>query len=189
MTSSQNTLLGNYNPDFILGWYNDLSYRNFNLSFTWDWHQGGKYFSYTSLGVLAGGMSVETLPGRETGIIGKGVMDDGAGKYVPNTIKVDAATYYNGYYNASNNNAFMYDETYVKLREVRLGYTFRHLLGKGSGSSLNVSLIGRNLLEFTQNKDIDPETLALRGQQILPGTEFLSIPATRSMGISVGVNF
>ena len=123
-------------------------------------------------------------------LIGKGVkLDAASGKYVPNDVKVDAATYYNGLYNASNNEAFMYDETYVKLREVRVGYTFRHFLGKSSPAGLNVSLIGRNLLEFTQNKDVDPETLALRGQQILPGTEFLSIPSTRSMGISVGVNF
>ncbi|HVX49560.1 MAG TPA: SusC/RagA family TonB-linked outer membrane protein [Chitinophagaceae bacterium] len=189
ITTDQQHLLGNYNPDFILGWYNEFSYKNFNLDFTWDWHQGGKFYSYTELGILAGGMSVETLPGRETGIIGAGVMDDGTGKYVPNNVKVDAATYYNGYYNATNNQAFMYSETYLKLREVRLGYTFKHLLGKASGSSLNLSLVARNLLEFTQCKDVDPETLALRGQQILPGTEFLSIPATSSYGVSVNVNF
>ncbi len=187
-TSSQNTLLGNYNPDFILGWYNTMSYKNFDLSFTWDWHQGGKYYSYTELGVLAGGMSVQTLPGRETGIIGKGVMDDGTGNYVPNTVRVSAADYYNAYYNASNNEALMYDETYLKLREVRLGYTFKHPFGRKSHASMNVSLVGRNLLEFTQNKDVDPETLALRGQQILPGIEFLSVPSTRSYGLSLRVN-
>ncbi|OQP39402.1 hypothetical protein A4D02_17405 [Niastella koreensis] len=188
-TTTQNSLLGNYNPDFILGWFNNLSYKNFNMGFVWDWHQGGKFFSYTELGVLAGGMSVETLPGRETGLIGKGVMDDGSGKYVPNTVKVDAATYYNGYYNATNNEAFMYNASYLKLRELRLGYTFRNIFSKAPGSKLNVSFIARNVLEFTQNKDVDPETLALRGQQILPGTEFLSIPATKSYGLSVGLDF
>jgi TonB-linked SusC/RagA family outer membrane protein len=189
ITTSQSMLLGNYNPDFILGWYNELSWKNFSLDFTWDWHQGGKFYSYTELGVLNGGMSVETLPGRETGITGKGVMMDASGKYVPNNVKVSAATYYLGYYNANNNEVFMYDASYIKLREVRIGYTFHHLFGRLSGSDLNVSLIGRNLVEFTQNKDVDPETLALRGQQILPGVEFLSLPSTRSMGISVGVNF
>jgi len=188
-TTTQNSLLGNYNPNFILGWFNDLSYKNFNLGFTWDWHQGGKFFSYTELGVLAGGMSTKTLDGRETGIIGNGVMDDGTGKYVPNNVKVDAATYYNGYYNATNNEAFMYSASYLKLRELRLGYTFRNIFSKEPGSKLNVSFIARNVLEFTQNKDVDPETLALRGQQILPGTEFLSIPATKSFGLSVGLDF
>jgi TonB-linked SusC/RagA family outer membrane protein len=188
-TSTQDHLLGNYNPDFVLGMNNEFSFKNFNMSFLWDWHQGGKFYSYTSLGILAGGMSVETLPGRETGITGKGVMLDAGGKYVPNTVAVDAASYYNAYYNASNNEAFMYDASYLKLRELRLGYTFKNFLSKTSKTSLNLSLIGRNLLEFTKNKDVDPETLALRGQQILPGTEFLSTPSTKSMGISLGLNF
>lgn len=189
VTTDQNHLLGNYNPDFILGWSNQMTYRNFNLNFVWDWHQGGKFYSYTELGVLNGGMSVETLPGRETGIVGKGVMLDVSAKYVPNNVKVDAATYYLGYYNANNNEVFMYDASYLKLRELRLGYTFKHIFGPATSSSLNFSLIGRNLLEFTQNKDVDPETLSLRGQQILPGTEFLSLPSTRSMGFSLGLNF
>ena len=188
-TSTQNTLLGNYNPDFVLAWSNQLSYKNFNFSFLWDWHQGGKFYSYTSLGILAGGMSVETLPGRETGITGKGVMDDGTGKYVTNSTKVDAATYYNAYYNASNNEPFMYDASYLKLRELRIGYNFKNIFGAASNAKLNVSLVARNILEFTQNKDVDPETLALRGNQILPGTEFLSIPSTKSLGFSLGLNF
>jgi TonB-linked SusC/RagA family outer membrane protein len=189
-TSTQNSLLGNYNPDFVLAWTNQLSYKNFNLSFLWDWHQGGKFFSYTELGILAGGMSVETLPGRETGIIGKGVMmDDNTKQYIPNTVKVDAATYYNAYYNATNNEAFMYDASYLKLRELKLGYTFKNLFGAASNAKLNLSLVARNILEFTKNKDVDPETLALRGQQILPGTEFLSIPSTKSIGFSLGLNF
>ncbi len=185
-TTSQNSLLGNYNPDFVLGWDNNLSYKNFNLNFVWDWHKGGKFFSYTELGVLAGGMSVQTLPGRETGIVGKGVMMDANGNYVPNTVKVDAATYYNAYYNATDNAVFMYSASYLKLRELRLGYTFRNL--RGGKSNLNVSFVARNALEFTQNKDVDPETLALRGQQILPGTEFLSIPSQKSLGFSVDLN-
>ncbi|HEY0273680.1 MAG TPA: hypothetical protein VGC22_10885, partial [Chitinophaga sp.] len=188
-TSTQNTLLGNYNPDFVLAWSNDLSYKGFNLNFLWDLHKGGKFFSYTELGVLSGGMSPQTLAGRETGIVGKGTELDPTGKYVPNQTKVDAATYYNAYYNASNNEAFMYDATYLKLREFRLGYTFRHVFGNASRAKLNLSFVGRNFLEFTRNKDVDPETLALRGQQILPGTEFLSIPSAKSLGFSLGLNF
>ena len=188
ITSSQNMLLGNYNPDFVLGWYNQLQYKHINLDFVWDWHQGGKFYSYTELGVLNGGMSVETLPGRETGIVGKGVMMDNTGKYVPNNVKVDAATYYLGYYNANNNEVFMYNASYLKLRELRIAYHFSHIFGRNSHQELRLALVGRNLVEFTQNKDIDPETLTLRGQQILPGIEFLSLPSTRSFGISLGIS-
>ncbi|MCL6523248.1 MAG: SusC/RagA family TonB-linked outer membrane protein [Thermoflavifilum sp.] len=186
VTSTQDKLLGNYNPDFVLGWLNILQYRRFTFNFVWDWHQGGKFYSYTELGVLNGGMSVKTLPGRETGITGQGVMyDPTSGKYVPNNVHVDAATYYLGYYNANNNEVFMYNASYLKLRELRLSYTFPHIFGSKHGSSLDIALVGRNIIEFTQNKDVDPETLTLRGQQILPGIEFLSLPSTRSYGVSL----
>ena len=99
------------------------------------------------------------------------------------------AKYYNGYYNATNNEAFMYDASYLKLRELKLGYTFKNIFSGKNSADLNISLLARNVLEFTQNKDVDPETLALRGQQILPGTEFLSLPSTRSYGLSLGLNF
>ena len=42
-------LLGNYNPDFIVGWNNELSYKNWNASFLFDWRQGGVLVSRTLL--------------------------------------------------------------------------------------------------------------------------------------------
>lgn len=182
-------LLGNYNPDFTLGLYNTFQFRKFNVNMLWDWRQGGVFYSYTMLGLLNGGLSVETLPGRETGIIGKGVKEDGSGKYVPNDVKVSAANYYLGYYNPNNNEVFTYDASYVKLRELSIGYTLDHIFGKNSLAKLHLSLIGRNLLLFTKNKDVDPENLALRGDRILPGIEYNSYPSTKSMGFSVGLNF
>jgi len=180
-------LLGNYNPDFILGYSNTLSYKGVSLVMTWDWHKGGVIYSYTRLGLLNGGFSPETLPGRDTNsIVGDGVkLSDGT----TNNVAVPASTYYLGYYNANNNEVFTYSASYLKLRELRLGYTFNHVFGGESKSSLNVSLIGRNLLLFSAIKDIDPETLALRGDRILPGIEFNSIPSTRDAGFSLGLNF
>lgn len=189
VTTDQNKLLGNYNPNFMLGWTNQFAYKDFTLSTVVDWHQGGKFYSYTELGLLNGGMSVETLPNRDGTIVGKGVMKDATGNYVPNTVVVPAATYYLNYYSANNNEVFTYDASYLKLREVRIGYTFHHFFGKGTKAKLNCALIGRNLLLITQNKDVDPETLALRGNKILPGTEFLSIPSQRSYGVSFGLSF
>lgn len=184
-------LLGNYNPDFMLGWFNNLNYKKFNFDMTWDWRQGGKYYSYTELGVLQGGMSPLTLPGRAEGtIVGNGVVDNGNGTYSPNTTAVATYKYYTqGIYNPNNNEAFMYNATYLKLREVKLGYTFKHVFGKVSGAKLNASLVGRNLFLITQNKDVDPESLSLRGNKILPGIDFLSYPSTRSYGLNLNLTF
>lgn len=47
--SAENTRnkVGNYNPDFILGFQNQLSYKNFTLNFTVDWRKGGQFISQT----------------------------------------------------------------------------------------------------------------------------------------------
>lgn len=47
--SAENTRnkVGNYNPDFILGFQNQLSYKNWTLSFTVDWRKGGQFISQT----------------------------------------------------------------------------------------------------------------------------------------------
>ena len=42
--------LGNYNPDFILGVTNELSFKNFSLSFLFDWRQGGDLLSRIPMG-------------------------------------------------------------------------------------------------------------------------------------------
>jgi hypothetical protein len=41
------SLIGNYNPDFIMGLQSQLSFKNFTLSATFDWRSGGQYVSQT----------------------------------------------------------------------------------------------------------------------------------------------
>ena len=71
--------LGNYNPDFTLGWDNSFSYKNFSLSFLFDWRQGGELLSRTRLIAATAGNIVETLWGRdpEFGGAHPGIEDSG----------------------------------------------------------------------------------------------------------------
>lgn len=43
----ERSLVGNYNPDFIVGMQTSLSYKNFTLNMTFDWRKGGQYVSQT----------------------------------------------------------------------------------------------------------------------------------------------
>ncbi len=76
-----NTLrkLGNYNPDFTLGWANDLTFKGFSLSFLFDWRQGGELLSRTRLIGATAGNLVETLWGRDAEFGGAhpGIYDSG----------------------------------------------------------------------------------------------------------------
>ncbi|MEQ9567793.1 MAG: hypothetical protein RLN85_18630, partial [Pseudomonadales bacterium] len=182
--------LGNYNPDFMVGFQNSFSYKNFRFGFLFDWRQGGVYHSRTVAIGGTTGMLDFTVPGRESGIVAQGVIDNGSGSYTPNTTSVNASTYYSQVYNRGNEQSSMFDATYVKLREVKLGYTFpRKLLEKTPLKSASVALVGRNLALWTVNDHVDPETISLSGGSIVPGVEDMALPSTRSFFLNLKVEF
>jgi TonB-linked SusC/RagA family outer membrane protein len=185
--------LGNYNPDFILGWGNELTYKNLALNFLWDWRQGGVFLSRTfSLGSTSGILE-STLPGREGGIVGDGVVNIGTvsnPKYEPNTKSISAADYYGQYYNRANEATSIFDASYIKLRQVSLSYTLpKSVSAKLKANNMRVGVILNNVLLFTENPNVDPELNAVQGRKYVSGVEDMSLPSSRSYGINLNVNF
>jgi TonB-linked SusC/RagA family outer membrane protein len=176
------------------GWSNRLAYKNISLNFLVDFKFGAKLFSGTNLSLTSNGMHKNTLQGRETSgdgsIVGDGVMADDNGSYVKNTVSVTAQNYWQGIVSSNIGEEFIYDASFIKLREVSLGYTFpQGILGKQRlVKGLNVSLVARNLwtiLKYTDN--IDPESAYnnTNGQ----GLELNGYPATRNIGFNVNIKF
>lgn len=192
-----NTLqrLGNYNPDFIIGFNNQFSYKNWSLSFLVDWRQGGKLVSRTQALAGVGGQLKETEHRPEEGIIAKGVVNVGTDEnpvWEQNTTAVSAESYYRQYYDRNHEENNLYDATYVKLREFSIGYTFNFKSGKGlleNGSQFSLALIGRNLFAISDIPHFDPEQLAVQGQQFVSGVEDMSYATTRSFGLKLGFEF
>ncbi|MCG8330044.1 MAG: SusC/RagA family TonB-linked outer membrane protein [Chitinophagales bacterium] len=81
LIQQDNTLrkIGNFNPDFNLGWNNEISFKGFSLNFLFDWRQGGDLLSRTRLIAATSGNVVETLWGRdpEFGGAHDGISDSG----------------------------------------------------------------------------------------------------------------
>ena len=85
-------LLGNYNPDFMLGVFNNFSFKGLNLGILLDWRQGGKFVSKTQLVGGTTGTLQETAFRPEGGIVGQGVVNTGTVEdpvYVQNTTPVN----------------------------------------------------------------------------------------------------
>jgi TonB-linked SusC/RagA family outer membrane protein len=187
--------LGNYNPDFMLGWNNQFSYGNWNLSFLFDWRQGGEIVSRTRALGNVGGQLAETSFRPEGGIIAQGVVNTGTAEnpnYVPNTTAVTAESYYRQYYDRNHEENNIYDASYLKLRQFSVGYTFKlndGFIGLKEGVDVNLSLVGRNLFAITENPHFDPEQLAVQGQSFVSGVEDMSYATTRSIGFKAGFNF
>ncbi|WP_027065452.1 SusC/RagA family TonB-linked outer membrane protein [Maribacter sp. Hel_I_7] len=184
--------LGNYNPDFMLGFNNQFNYKNWNMGFLFDWRQGGIIVSRTRALGNVGGQLAETAFRPEEGIVPEGVVNIGTQEnpvYTPNTVAVSAESYYRQFYDRNHEENNTYDASFLKLRQVSIGYTFENLSVFNQNATLNLSLIGKNLFAITENPHFDPEQLAVQGQGFISGVEDMSYATTRSIGFKAGFNF
>lgn len=182
--------LGNFNPDFMVGFQNNFSFKGLNLGVLFDWRQGGVVNSRTVLIGGTSGMMDFTAVDREEGIISEGVILQDDGSYRPNDVRLSGRDYYWWRYNRGNEEVGMFDASYLKLRELSLGYSFpRSILGNLPIQSLTFSVVGRNLALWTENPHFDPETLSFNGGTIVPGVEDMATPSSRSIGFNLNIKF
>ncbi|HDZ42169.1 MAG TPA: SusC/RagA family TonB-linked outer membrane protein, partial [Bacteroidetes bacterium] len=189
-TTNVATNFGTVTPKWIGGINNNFRYKNINLSFLIDMKMGGNFFSCTAWHSYPTGTYTVTTENnvRETGLIVPGVKEDGS----PNDIRVSAQDYYCGAWVWNNHEYSILDGTYVKLREVVLGYSFN--VSRISWlQKLNVSAFGRNLAILYRDKStarfgIDPE-VGLGGGEGGVGFENFQLPTTRNLGLKLSVGF
>ncbi|MBL7742830.1 MAG: SusC/RagA family TonB-linked outer membrane protein [Chitinophagaceae bacterium] len=190
--------LGNYNPDWLMGIGNSLNYKGIRLSFLFDIRHGGELYSETQTVGREGGIITETLEGRAegydltkpgNGVVGQGVVfsNGTSGTISPNTKKVTAREWHTAWTGGrSIAEGVMYDASFVKLREVQIGYTIPDkVFGKLPFRGVTISLVGRNLFLWDKVPHIDPETMSYSGGTALPGIEYMSLPSTRSYGVNL----
>ncbi|MEZ0483326.1 SusC/RagA family TonB-linked outer membrane protein [Fibrella aquatica] len=195
--------LGNYNPDFLVGINNSLTYRNLRMSFLFDVRQGGELYSETQTVGREGGIIIETLEGRANGydlnlpgngVIGQGVKvgstsADGRVTFVPNDIKLNSRQWHTAWTGGRNiAEGVMYDASFVKLREVQLGFNIPdRIWGRVPLRGVALTLVGRNLAVWSKVPHVDPETMSYSGGTALPGIEYMAIPSSRSIGFNLSV--
>lgn len=181
--------IGNYNPDFTLGFNNNFSYKNWNLGFLLDWRQGGEIVSRTRALGNVGGQLAETAYRPNAGIVAQGVNQNTG---LANTVAIPAETYYRQFYDRNHEENNVYDASYLKLRQFSIGYNLEFkdgFLGLKEGLSANFSIIGNNLFVITENPHFDPEQLAVQGNGFVSGVEDMSYASSRSLGLKASFNF
>ncbi|WP_099708636.1 SusC/RagA family TonB-linked outer membrane protein [Flavobacterium sp. 9] len=208
-------VLGKGVPDWAAGLTNRFSYKGITLQFLLDMKFGMDVYSMTNSLAAAKGLLDVTTEGRDefiaartqaaandpnfvfkdwvptAGYVANGVVNTGTADnpvYVKNTKPVDPQEYWRSVTDATPA-PFIYDASYVKLREVSLGYTIPKSVFEGAKiNSIYVSLFARNLLTF--NKDlpnIDPESMYTSGNG--QGFEYGSLPSRQSYGFNIKVTF
>jgi TonB-linked SusC/RagA family outer membrane protein len=154
------------------GFNNEFNFGRLNLSFLIDGKFGGKVFAGSEYYAFQNGLSKATLPGRETGF--------GPGN------ATTAQTYY-GTFGANVTNQFVQNASFIKFRQVTLGYTFPGSMFNNVIQGATISLVGRNLFYLMKKTtNIDPE--ASYGT-VSQGLELGGVLPTRIYGLNLNVKF
>lgn len=197
ISNTANEVIGNPNPDWIGGLNNTIKYKNLSLSFLLDMRKGGQIYTLDlSYGFDSGlypesvGLNDQGKPKRDAvadggGVIFAGVTEDGK----VNTTRVAVE---NGMMGSDNvpSAGFVYDASYLKLRETILTYSLpKEALGKMQVfKGVDFSLIGRNLWLIHKNLPYaDPEDMISAGN--FQGYQGGVFPTTRSIALNVKLRF
>jgi len=215
--SDEQIALGNGQYKFTGGLTNTISYKGLKFRALIQSKTGADILSMTNQRLYQYGTHIGTLEGREgwaqseneredagvpiedwtatggylaEGVIQDGVDTEGNPVYKANDVYVDPRDYWGNVANGHITQPFVYDASYVKLREASISYT---LSDKAINSvkyidALTFSVIGRNLwLIYSDVPNIDPEsTYSITNGQ---GYEYGSLPQRRSFGFNINVKF
>jgi TonB-linked SusC/RagA family outer membrane protein len=185
--------LGTFVPDLTGGLTTSVTYKQFTFGASMDFQIGGKLFSVSRGNTFGSGLAEETAglndkgnPKRDDPANGGGILIPGvrASDGQPNTTYIGAQDYYEGYIPYAWEEQ-TYKATYVKLRELSIGYALPvKFASKIKAQRATVSLVCRNpWLIYTAVPGIDPSESA--GSWI----EGAQLPGTRSIGVNLKVSF
>ncbi|MBG42563.1 MAG: SusC/RagA family protein [Aequorivita sp.] len=196
-TPTSNNVLGDTNPDWLMGISNTLTYKDLSFSFLIDIQEGGSLFSLDQYYGQATGIYANTAftndlgnPVRNPldeggGFINPGVNPDGS----PNTTRTDANGFSAFGYAALPAAEFVYDASYIKLRQVSLTYNLpSKFLDNTFMTGLSFSVTGSNLWIIDKNLPYaDPEAGLSSGN--LQGYVTGSLPTTQDYGFNIKAQF
>lgn len=187
------TNIGNVQPDFELSFINNFSFKGLNLTAQVDWRKGGNAYAGNTRLLKLYGMA-ELTEDRETPMIfggSKGFIDNDGNLVVEGENDIPVLQNQTFWLEAMDaiTESNVYSTTFVRLREVTLGYTIpASLVEKTPFRGANIFLTGRNLFLITDYPNFDPET-SVGGAGNFQGLEYVSLPQTRSYGAGIKVSF
>ena len=211
MYDKSNHVLGNASWDWTGGLSSTFHYKNFGLTALFDVKVGADLYSMSARAAHESGKSLATLAGREEwykseeerqaagiakgsstwtptgGFVAPGVIDNGDGTYRPNDIKVNPEDYWMSVCRNAPS-MFIYDNSYIKCREITLTYQFpKKWLGKVV-QDMSISFVTRNPFIVWKNiPDIDPDSNYNNTTGM--GLEYGSLPSRKSYGFNLYVKF
>ena len=189
INSSDIMMIGNAIPNFIFGWSNRISYNNFELTILVQGSEGNDIFNQGRIRLENPyeGTSIRMLD-RWT--------EDNQDTDVP--AFTDAVTRMNaGLVNkvslgsdAGRLQRYVEDGSYVRLKNITLGYTIpSSVIGKMGLSKLRAYVSGTNLITLTKYTGYDPEVSAYNSNDAMIGVDLSNYPTAKTITFGIDVTF
>lgn len=196
LTETVWNIVGDRNPDFVIGFVNSFSYKNFGLNFVLDIRKGGDVFNATELYMYSRGLSMKTLD-RETPYTFRGVLKDGLENTdSPTTNTIQVTPYYNNaFYSAlADENFIERDVNWMRVKELSLRYTVppSALSRSKLFKTANVFVTGNDLLLLTNYTGGDPGvngTNTATGGSGGQGIDYGNLPLPKVFNVGINLGF
>lgn len=176
ITESDRTIIGDTNPDYVFGITNNFSWKNFTLSFFLQGMIGNDIFNGNLMGVEMSNIANVTQDAYDS-------------RWTPDNTEnarwPKATGGYNRVWRLSDR--YVEDGSYIRLKNVNLGYTFPTVI-KGI-SNIYVYGSATNLFTITDYSWFDPDVNAFGGDASRKGVDIYSYPSSRTYSLGVKVTF
>lgn len=175
--------VGDANPDFRVGFSNELNLGAFNLFGLFEWSQGGTVINLTKL-LFDFGQNTTDYDADPQFVtrIGSTIVNDTL------TLGERRITGF-----GQETRPYIEAATFVKLRELTLAYAVPQNLVqsvfRGGIGSARLALSARNLLTWTDYTGLDPEVSNFGNQPIARNIDVAPFPPSRSFWLSLDVTF
>ena len=175
-------LVGNYQPKFTFGWNNMFAYKNVDLAVTIDGQYGGN--------VIYAAARAFTLNRYDDNVLA----ESGLGRWKSASDPGSGLSHKAGTNNLGSNigasTRYLYDASYLRIRNVSLGYTLpRRVCQKIGMESVRFSANFQNLWTFDRYPGYTVEANYAGNSATNNGVDFGGYPLNRTMTIGVNINF
>jgi len=178
------TLVGNVNPDYLLGWNNNVTYKNWFASALINGKFGGVAFSKTEGFLDSYGVSERTAAARDQGYVTINAIKGDKG-----VTTIDPYTYYSAVGDRNKiMEPYIFKRTNIRMGQLVIGYNFRPKNANPVIKNASISLVGRNLFFFYKKAPFDPEQSISTANNV-QSNDIFGLPPTRSYGINVKFTF
>jgi TonB-linked SusC/RagA family outer membrane protein len=176
---SDRTVIGDVNPDYTFGFTNNFKYKNLDMSIFINGVQGNDIINMNSVWNGNIGTSKNITLANYEGAWKEGA--DNSNAAAPKPIRQFWRT-------LPFTRRFIEDGSFVRIKNVNIGYTLPTSLVKGI-NSIRISLGANNLYTFTNYSGYDPEINSYGDNPALFGVDLGGFPNSKTYNVTIKCNF